>query len=114
MTSISLHPIFSTADVDFYTVMTRPYDSMFSSFVNCIVMSTIFALDNHIDKEDSYLMPLISLFGNDMMWALRDAIVAAGNYNEMYFMNFGTVDGSRGRNDLNSHEEPQLLDMPDS
>ena len=75
-------------------------------------MSTIYALDNHIDKEDSYLMPLILLFGNDMMWALRDALAATGNYDEIYLMNFGTVDVFRGRNDLNSNREPQLLDMP--
>jgi hypothetical protein len=91
--------------------MTRRDDGYFSSFVNCIVLSTFYALSKNIYEEDSYLMPSISLFGNDMMWSLKDAISAHGNYDEIYYNNFD-VEQSRGRNDLNSEHQPELLDMP--
>jgi hypothetical protein len=89
---------------------------MFSSFVNCIVLSTFYALSVSIGEEDSYLMPLISLFGSDMFWALRDAISANGNHDEIYHVNFGDVGNVNkseiGRNALNEDQGPQLLDMP--
>jgi hypothetical protein len=86
---------------------------MFSAFINCIVLSTFFAVSVSIDEEASYLMPLISLFGVDMFWALRDAISAHGNYYELYYKNFGDVDDNKmGPNALNNEKGPQLLDMP--
>lgn len=99
------------SDVSFYPIMTRRDDGYFSSFVNCIVLSTFYALSKNIYEEDSYLMPSISLFGNDMMWSLKDAISAHGNYDEIYYNNFD-VEQSRGRNNLNSEHQPELLDMP--
>lgn len=103
---------YSSPDVAFYPVMTRQDDKMFSAFVNCIVLSTFFAVSEGIDEEDSYKMPLMSSFGNDMLWALRDATSANGNYDQIYLKNFNVSDDSRGRNALNSKKGPQLLDMP--
>jgi hypothetical protein len=91
--------------------MTRQEDGMFSSFINCIVLSTFYASSEGMDEKDSYLMPLISLFGNDMFWSLKDAISANGNYDEIYSSNFNNVE-NRGRNALNTDQMPELLDMP--
>jgi hypothetical protein len=101
----------STTEVAFYPIMTRQEDGMFSSFINCIVLSTFYASSEGMDEKDSYLMPLISLFGNDMFWSLKDAISANGNYDEIYSSNFNNVE-NRGRNALNTDQMPELLDMP--
>ncbi len=92
--------------------MTRQKDGMFSSFVNCIVLSTIYATSEGIDKNNSFAMPSMTIFGMDMLWALKDAISANGNYYEMLSTNFDVDDDIRGRNHLNSYQHPQLLDMP--
>ena len=92
--------------------MTRRTDRMFSSFVNCIVLSTIYATSEGIDKNNSFAMPSVTIFGMDMLWALKDAISANGNYYEIFSSNFDVKNNIRGRNHLNSHQHPQLLDMP--
>ena len=92
--------------------MTRQKDGMFSSFVNCIVLSTIYATSEGIDKNNSFAMPSVTIFGMDMLWALKDAISANGNFDEMFSSNFDDEDDIRGRNHLNSHQHPQLLDLP--
>ena len=94
-----------------YPIMTRQGDKTFSAFVNCIIISTFYAAQEGIDENDSYMMPLNSLFGQDMLWSLKDAIAANGNYDDIYVKNFGKED-SRGRNVLNADGGPQLLDIP--
>ena len=101
------------SDVDFYAVMTRPNDKMFSSFVNCVVMSTIYASAEGIGKNNSFAMPTLTIFGNDMLWSLKDGIYARGSYEEIYSANFHNIEiEDRGRNDINTGQEPQLLDEP--
>ena len=100
----------TTTEVEFYPIMTRQDDNRFSSFINCIVLTTFYGSSAGIDEDEYYLMPLISLYGEDMFWALRDAMSANGNYDEIYLDNFN-VTKSRGRNALN-YDGPQLLDMP--
>jgi hypothetical protein len=92
--------------------MTRQGDRIFSSFVNCIVLSTISATSERIAKKNYYMMPSMTVFGRDMLWALKDAISASGNYDEIYSSNFDVEVESRGRNYLNSEQQPQFLDMP--
>eukprot|EP00804_Cyclotella_cryptica_P018122 CCRYP_005906-RB/>CCRYP_005906-RB protein AED:0.01 eAED:0.01 QI:1407/1/1/1/1/1/2/361/429 len=98
--------------VSFYPVMTRQEDGMFSSFVNCIVLSTIYATSEGVDKNNSFALPSMTIFGKDMLWAMKDAISANGNYDEIFSKNFIVEEELRGRNYLNSHQHPQLLDMP--
>jgi hypothetical protein len=97
-------------------MITRQGDKMFSSFVNCIVLSTFYAANEGINRNNSFAMPTMTIFGNDMLWALKDAISANGNYDEMYFDNFGNnvTKAEIGRNALNEEQGPQLLDMPGS
>ncbi len=54
----------------------------------------------------------MTVFGRDMLWALKDAILANGNYDEIYSSNFDVDAEIRGRNYLNSEQQAQFLDMP--
>ena len=58
------------------------------------------------------MMPSMTVFGRDMLWALKDAILANGNYDEIYSSNFDVDAEIRGRNYLNSEQQAQFLDMP--
>lgn len=99
-------------DVDFYSFVTREDDFMFSLFVDTIVLSTFYAYDNGIAKEEGFEMPLIAIFGPDMLWALRDAILFSGNYVELFRQHFGqnTPPGRNGLNKDSAH--PQFLPRP--
>ncbi|KAL7538347.1 hypothetical protein ACHAXR_008492 [Thalassiosira sp. AJA248-18] len=48
-------------------------------------------------------MPLVSVFGSDLNWALRDAIAYSGSYEQIYKNHFGSkaTEVNRGRNTLN-------------
>merc|ERR1711971_300272 len=90
-------------------------DVVFASFVNCIVLATIYAEENRIQREKSIDMPLVSVFGIGLKWALRDAIAHSGSYDEIYSRNFGRGSGvsnpQRGRNALNKGG-PMMLSLP--
>ncbi|KAL7537316.1 hypothetical protein ACHAWF_005729 [Thalassiosira exigua] len=116
----------ATDDVSFHSIATREGDTQFDAFVNMIVSATIYAQENGITKKSSQRMPLVSLFGPSLYWSLRDAIYFIGNYDEMYWDNFGPIVGvdpeqqlaigeasiiARGRNTLNQGG-PMLLSFP--
>ena len=109
-------PTIGRVDVSFFPMVTREDDVLFSSFVNCIVLSTLYAAENAITKEVYVQMPLITIFGNEYLWALRDASSANGKYDEMYEKHFGIAKDSdptsRTRNALNDEQNPQLLSLP--
>ena len=52
-----------------------------------------------IESENSEEMPLVTIFGNDLGWALRDAIAYSGSHADIYSRNFD--DEERGRKRLN-------------
>ena len=96
-----------------YALATLEEDTLFSSFVNAIVISTIYAAENSIEQDRSTEMPLIYLFGGAFTWALRDAIAYSGSYDELYIKNFGNVlKEDRGRNALNEWSDPQIHSIP--
>lgn len=86
-----------------FSFATRENDRMFSSFVNCVVVATIYALENGIDQERMMELPLVPLFGGELSFALRDAVAYSGNYDHIYTKNFGSglFGSTRGRNSLN-------------
>ena len=67
-------------------------------------------------------MPLVSLFGSDLSWSLRDAISYSGNYDEIYAKHFVELleeddwglgyEERRGRNVVNSKGGPQIHSFP--
>ncbi|KAL7534572.1 hypothetical protein ACHAWF_004886, partial [Thalassiosira exigua] len=81
----------ATDDVSFYSMATRQEDVLFDSFVNMVVLATIFADENGITKEESRRMPLVSIFGPKLYWSLRDAISYSGSYDKLYRKHFGSV-----------------------
>ena len=97
--------------VSFHALVTRDSedDDIFSSFVNSVVLGTIFAQENNINRKKSVEMPLLPI--QDFSWALRDAVAFSGSYNTIYENNFGDVP-ERGRNFLNSDGGPQILSFP--
>ena len=102
-------------DVTFISLATREGEDnvLFSSFVNAVVVATIYAQENGIKMKQSKEMPLMSIFGSELKWALRDAISHLGNYDEIYRKNFGYVaEEDRGRNILNEKGGPQLHSFP--
>ena len=77
-----------------------------------MVLGTIYAAENNIWKEKSNEMPLVSIFGSELGWALRDAIAFGGNYRELYAKNFGESAFETERNMINSDGSPQHLAPP--
>jgi len=97
-------PPFSVSyGVSVYSIATREDDVLFSSFVNCIVLATIFAQENGIQMEEHEKMPLSSIFGSNLKWALKDAFAFSGNYDQIYSKHFGSnvTESDKGRNTLN-------------
>ena len=96
-----------------YTLVTKGRDSQWTDFVNWIIMATIHAEENNIVQTSSNEMPLISLYGPDLERVLRDAILAVGNYGEMYQRVLGQNATRVGRNMLNvSPYGPQMYPLP--
>ena len=91
---------------------TREVDSLFSSFVNIVVLATIYAQENDIVRSESRKMPLVSVFGRGFSWALRDAISYSGSYDGLYRKHFGDFAVNRGRNTLNNKGGPQIHSFP--
>ena len=98
-------------DARFYSIATRDDDAFLSSLVNSVVLATIYALENGIVKERSEEMPLSSIFGDDLGWALRDAVAYSGGYAELYEKNFGSSIAETGRNSLNNNG-PRIHSFP--
>ena len=98
----------------FFAMATREDDSLFASFVDTIVLATIYAQENNIDRETSIEMPLAFVFGSDFSWALRDAIFYSGSYDGIYAKNFGGNEESSAKRDRNALNEggPMLLSIP--
>ena len=91
-----------------YAFATREDDVLFTSFVNCVVLATIYA-----EERGKNQVPLASIFGEDLRWSLRDAVSYSSSYDDLYSKHFG-LDSNRGRNELNRMVEstPQLHSLP--
>jgi len=74
--------------VSFFALATRDDDLLFTSFVNCVVLATIYAQEIGIKEKHSKRIPLASIFGSELKWALRDAISYFGRSDEIYAKHF--------------------------
>jgi len=100
-------------DLSVYSMATREGNDLFSSFVNCVVLATMYAEEEDIGKENYKGIPQISLFGPQFALSLRDAISYSGSYNELYAKHFGEYDDKdRGRNILNNRGGPKIHSLP--
>ena len=94
------------------TLATREDDVVFSSFVNLIVIAIINAQEM-IDRGKGGEMPLMSVFGSEFNWALRDAVSYSGGYDQLYTKHFGQVSvEDRGRNTVNTNGGAQIHSFP--
>ena len=73
--------------VTMVTMATREDDEMFCSFVNLVVLAPSSAQVMGITQQRSDDMPLVSVFGSNIGWALRDAVAQSGNYYEILASN---------------------------
>eukprot|EP00956_Cyclotella_meneghiniana_P017722 scaffold29126_cov67-Cyclotella_meneghiniana.AAC.2 len=94
-----------------YSIATLDNDPVFASYVNSIILATVYAVHHGITQDSTVYMPAMTLFGKYFLWALKDVIEANGNYDEIYRSNFGNVK-SRGRNALNKRQSPQMINNP--
>jgi len=73
--------------VTMVTMATREDDEMFCSFVNLVVLAPSHAQVHGINQLRSDDMPLVSIFGSNIGWALRDAVGQTGSYYEILSSN---------------------------
>jgi len=114
-TYFSLH--FATSDSKTRALATRQDDPQWSDFVYWVVASTFYAEMKKISGEGpkkKKMMPLVYLFGKEYRRMFRDAILAVGNYGEIYARNVNTTIPRGGRNNLNNAISlgPQHFPLP--
>uniref|UniRef100_A0A7S4MXE2 Solute-binding protein family 3/N-terminal domain-containing protein n=1 Tax=Odontella aurita TaxID=265563 RepID=A0A7S4MXE2_9STRA len=107
----------STSDSKTRALATRQDDPQWSDFVYWVVASTFYAEKERISGELPYeekKMPLVYLFGEEYRRMFRDAILAVGNYGEIYARNVNTTIPRGGRNNLNNAISlgPQHFPLP--
>lgn len=92
----------------------RQTDPQWSSFVYWTVACTIYAEVENITQQSSNEMPEVMLFGSLYRRMFRDAILAVGNYGEMYGRHLESLIPRNGLNLLNIDEPvgPQLYPLP--
>ena len=59
-------------ELSVYSMAIREGNDLFSSFVNCVVLATMYAEEEDIEKENHRRIPQMSLFGPQFAWSLRD------------------------------------------
>merc|ERR1712029_654007 len=59
-------------------------DPLFASFVNSVVMATLYAVARGITQSESEQMPTIEWYGHEFDWMLRDVIHFIGDYDDIY------------------------------
>ena len=57
-----------------YSIATIDDDPVFASYVNSIILATVYAVRHRITKDSTLYMPAMTLFGKYFLWALKDAI----------------------------------------
>lgn len=85
---------------------TREDDHQWSAFTYWVVMATFHAEEENITQVSSNKMPLVSLFGLGRSRMFRDAILAVGNYGEIYERSMESFVPRSGRNELNNNTVP--------
>lgn len=94
------------------SLATTQSDHRWSTFVYWLAMSIVAAEEESITQGQSNDMPDIFLFGRDFTLMFQDAILAVGNYGEMYARNLRFRVPRSGRNLLNGNVGPQLYPLP--
>ena len=64
-----------------YSIATLDNDPVFASYVNSIILATVYAVHHGITQDSTVYMPAMTLFGKYFLWALKDAI--EGKFHEL-------------------------------
>lgn len=108
--AFSLPYFYGQAD-DNRALAVRQSDAQWSSFVYWVVACTIYAEVENILQANE--MPMTNVFGARYRRMFRDAILAAGNYGEMYHRNLESLVPRSGLNLLNVDPVgPQIFPLP--
>ncbi|CAB9507828.1 extracellular solute-binding protein [Seminavis robusta] len=101
-------------DEDNFCLATLEDDHDWYTFVFWTVAATIFAEERGINQMQHYDMPLIYTYNGHLGRMFRDAILAVGNYGEIYGRNLQSLIPRSGRNRLNQypHQGPRHYPMP--
>ena len=96
-----------------FSFATRDDDHLFSSFVNGIVLGMIRMDELELRHAESDSLPLLTQFGTQLTWALRDGKEYGKSYYALYEKHFGKDEPveMRGRNALNVGG-PQIHSFP--
>lgn len=88
-------------------------DADWSTVVFWFVTATIYAEEHGINQTNSNDMPTIHVFGSGLERMAKDAILAVGNYGDMYQQNLQSIIPRSGRNLMNANiQGPQHYPMP--
>ena len=103
-----MFPNISEKDIA-YALGSREGDFNFSSFVNLVVQSTLHNYEGLVIGRCSGT-PIVTLFGNDLRWALRDIKRNYAHYGVIY--DFSTINSKLSdiydeRNGINAGSNPQ-------
>lgn len=84
---------------------TKEEHPIWSAYVYWSAQSLIYAEEKRITQRNSSQMPLVRLFGPGLQRMFRDAVLAVGNYGEVYERHLSGILPRSGRNRLNQDED---------
>ena len=99
---------------DNFALATRQDDNDWASFVYWTVTAMIYAEEQKIYSNASSSMPEVFLYGEEKKRMFRDAILAVGNYGDIYERHVEHFIPRSGRNMLNTNPNvgPQFYPLP--
>lgn len=98
---------------DNLALATLPDDEDWSNFVYWTVSALLYAEENSIHVNNSLAMPEVLFYGNDRRRMFRDAVLAVGNFGDIYQRNVEPLFPRSGRNKLNAYPMgPQNYPLP--
>ena len=95
----------SSFDDENLCLATLQIDPQWSSYVYWTAQSLVYAEEHGITQRQSNEMPLVQSFGPSFERMFRDAVLAVGNYGEVYERHLAGILPRGGRNTLNILEE---------
>ncbi|CAB9505640.1 Putative amino-acid ABC transporter-binding protein YhdW [Seminavis robusta] len=91
------------------TLVTTQDDPQWSDLVRWVSQATVYAEREGITQQNASLMPVVELFGTELRQMFRDAIMATGNYEELYQRTLAEHVPREGWNLLNPGNGAQLF-----
>lgn len=98
---------------DGFALMTRNDDDQWSSFVDWVIIATVYAEEKGITAATATDMPVVTLFGESLKQMFADCISSTGSYSELYNRTLQEFIPRGGANRLNDElAGPQMFPVP--